>query len=152
MPNCSSNPYEILVSKLYTPKIFQLLQKEWAVVTSLFSEELEHDGPGVKYLVGEFSESKDTWENSYENSDELDVSCSCSLFEIEGILCRHILSILCAITLHIYQNPIYYRDGGGMPVTKILQLKMVLDFFPIMAREGWLDCGHCDSNLMQFFK
>jgi len=41
-------------------KIFQLFQKEWAVVMTLFSEELEHDGPGVKYLVGKFSKSKDT--------------------------------------------------------------------------------------------
>jgi len=64
-------------------------------VMTLFSEELEHNGPGVKYLVGEFSKSKDTWEKvSYENSDELDVSCSCSLFETEGLLCRHVLYIL----------------------------------------------------------
>jgi len=28
VPNCTSNPYEIQVSKLYTPKIFQLFQKE----------------------------------------------------------------------------------------------------------------------------
>ena len=60
VPNCTSNPYEIQVSKLYTPKIFQLFQKEWAVVTTLFSEELKHDGPGTKYLVGDFSESKDS--------------------------------------------------------------------------------------------
>ena len=57
-----------------------------------------------------------------------------------------------AITLHIYQNPIYYRYEGWMPVTKILQLKMALDVFPIKAREELLDCGHCDSNLMQFLK
>jgi len=60
MSNCTSNTYEIQVSKLYTMKIFQLFQKEWAVVMTLFSEELEHDGPGVKYLVGKFSKSKDT--------------------------------------------------------------------------------------------
>ena len=40
VPNCTSNPYEIQVSKLYTPKIFQLFQKEWAVVMTLFLEEL----------------------------------------------------------------------------------------------------------------
>ena len=95
VPNCTSNLYEIQVSKFYTANIFQLFQKEWAVVMTLFSEELEHDGPGAKYLVGDFSESKDTWEKvSYEKSDELDVSCSCSLFETEGILCRHIMCIL----------------------------------------------------------
>ena len=48
---------------------------------------------------------------SYENSDELDVSYSCSLFETEGILCRHILCILWRNHV-IYQNPIYYRDAG----------------------------------------
>jgi len=54
VPNCTSNPYEIQVSKLYTTKFFQLFQKEWALIMTLFSEELEHDGPGAKYLVGEF--------------------------------------------------------------------------------------------------
>ena len=54
---------------------------------TLFSKELEHDGPGVKYLVGNFSESKDGWEKvSYDKREELHVSCSCSLFETEGIL------------------------------------------------------------------
>ena len=67
VPNYTLNPYEIQVSKFYARKIFLLFQKELAVVMTLFSEELEHDGPGAKYLVGEFSESKDTWEKiSYE--------------------------------------------------------------------------------------
>ena len=41
---------------------------------TLFSEELEHDEPEAKYLVGKFSKSKGTWEKvSYENSGELNV-------------------------------------------------------------------------------
>ena len=48
IPNCTSNSYEIQVSKLYTTKIFQLFQKKWAVVMTLFSEKLEHDEPGAK--------------------------------------------------------------------------------------------------------
>ena len=80
--------------------------------------------PGAKYLVGDFSESKDTWEKvSYEKSDELDVSCSCSLFETKGIFVDIFCAFCGAITLHIYQNPIYFRDGGWMLVTKMLQLK-----------------------------
>ena len=58
MPNCTSNPYEIQVSKLYTTKIFQLFQKEWALVMTVFSEELKHDGPGAQYLGGEFQNQK----------------------------------------------------------------------------------------------
>ena len=42
VPNCTSNLYELQVSKLYTTKIFQLFQKEWAVIMTLFSEELEN--------------------------------------------------------------------------------------------------------------
>ena len=49
----------------------------------------------IKISGCDFSESKDSWEKvSYEKPDELDVSCSCSLFETEGIFCRHILCIL----------------------------------------------------------
>ena len=77
MPNCTSNPYEIQVSKFYTRKIFQLFQKEWAIVMTLFLKELENDGSKVNYLVGEFSESKDIWDRvSYENSGELSMPCS----------------------------------------------------------------------------
>ena len=47
-----------------------------------------------------------------------------------------------AIILHIYRNPIYYRDGGWMRVTKMLQLKMALGLFPFKALEGRLYCGH----------
>jgi len=53
-----------------------------------------------------------------------------------------------AITLHIYQNPIYFRDGGWMLVTKMLQLKMALGLFPVKALKGRLDCGHFVPNLM----
>jgi len=104
---------------------------------TLFSEELKHDGLGAKYLVGEFSESKDTWEKvSYENSGELNVSCNCTLFETEGILYRHILCILwCNHITHISES-YNYRNGGWMLVIKILQLKMALDLFPIKTREG----------------
>jgi len=62
---------------------------------TLFLKELEHDGLRANYLVGEFSHSKDTRDKvSYENSGELNVYCSCTLFEMEGILCRHIMYIL----------------------------------------------------------
>jgi len=95
VPNCTSNPYEIQLSKLYTRNIFQLFQKEWTFVMTLFSEELEHDGSRITYLVSDFSESKDIWDKvCYENCGELHVPCSCALLETEGILYRHILCIL----------------------------------------------------------
>ena len=37
---------------------------------------------------------EDNLQVSYDKCEELHVSCSCSLFETEGILCRHILCIL----------------------------------------------------------
>ena len=46
--NCTSNLYEIQVSKLYTPKIFQLFQKEWAVVMTLFSDCLLYTSPSPR--------------------------------------------------------------------------------------------------------
>jgi len=50
VPNCTSNPYEIQVSKSYTRKIFQLFQKEWTVVMTLFSEELEYEGLRITFF------------------------------------------------------------------------------------------------------
>ena len=94
VPNCTSNPYEIQVSKLYTLKFFSCSKKMGSCDDTLFRR-VGAWWTWSQILVGEFSEPKDTWEKvSYENFDELDVSCSCSLFETKGILCRHILCIL----------------------------------------------------------
>jgi len=96
---------------------------------TLFSEELEHDGPGAKYLVGEFLESKYTWEKvSYEKFDELDVYCSCLLFETEGILCKHILYILCRNYVTNIPESYILQRWRLDDVIKTLQLKMVLAF------------------------
>ena len=84
------------------------------------------------------------------------VNLTCLVIAHYSKLMVSFVDIFCAfcgaITLHIYQNPIYYRDRGWMLVIKILQLKMILDLFLIKAHEGRLDCGHCDLNLMQFLK
>ena len=42
------------------PKDFSVVPKRMGSCNDTLSEELEHDGSGVKNLVGEFSESKDT--------------------------------------------------------------------------------------------
>jgi len=62
---------------------------------TMFSEELEHEGSRIIFLVSDFSKSKDKWEKvSYENCGELHVFYNCALFETEEILYRHILCIL----------------------------------------------------------
>jgi len=89
---------------------------------TFFSEEVEHDGPRAKYSVGKFSDSKDTWEKvSYENSGKLNVSCSCDyskqMVSFIDIYVHFVAQSRYTYTRILY---IYYRDGGWMPVIKIL--------------------------------
>ena len=72
---------------------------------------VEHDRTGAKYLVGEFSESNDTWEKvNYENSGE-PTCLIVAYYSKQMVSFVDIFCVFCrAIMLHIYQNPIYYRD------------------------------------------
>ena len=105
----------------YTRKIFQLFQKEWTVVMIFFFEELEHEGSGITYLVGDFFESKEIGTRSV-----MRIVVSFMFFVIVLYLKSRgsFVDIFCAsydtIMLHIYQNLIYYRDGDLMQVTRML--------------------------------
>ncbi|XP_020250195.1 protein FAR1-RELATED SEQUENCE 5-like [Asparagus officinalis] len=97
---CLRHPIEVQVSKLYTREIFKIFQDELTNGLSLFHEEMLKEEPKTIYLVGDFSEEREKWEEvTYDKSRELTVKCSCALFETDGILCSHILHIIWLLQL-----------------------------------------------------
>ena len=72
------------------------------------------------------------------------MSCSCALFETEGILCilwrNHVTHIPEFYILQRWRLDARYKN---------IAIENDIRPFPIKAREGLLDCGHCDPNLIQ---
>ncbi|XP_020249141.1 protein FAR1-RELATED SEQUENCE 5-like [Asparagus officinalis] len=83
-----SNPIEEQVGNTYTRTILKMFQRELGDVMSLHREEVSQEELKVVYLVGKYFEDKENWEEvTYEINSELNVACTCSFWETEGVLC-----------------------------------------------------------------
>ncbi|KAJ1700558.1 hypothetical protein LUZ63_000337 [Rhynchospora breviuscula] len=80
--------------KLYTPKIFELFQREYKLSGSAYIEAID----GNTFLVGMCDiSSKECSGKSRQvvwNRDDQSIACSCKKFERVGILCCHALKVL----------------------------------------------------------
>ncbi|KAK9267982.1 hypothetical protein L1049_010419 [Liquidambar formosana] len=88
-------PYKILLQarNLYTKSIFEEFQAEYFSSIDLITRSPVEDDDGNKmYTVDDDSGNKVWYVKRYKSDDSL--CCSCRLFEMSGILCRHALKIL----------------------------------------------------------
>ena len=77
---------------------------------TMFSEELEHEGSRIIFLVSDFSESNNKWDKvSYENCGELHVFVVVPYLKPRGYFVDIFCASYGAIMLHIFQNLIYYK-------------------------------------------
>ncbi|KAK3206209.1 hypothetical protein Dsin_020255 [Dipteronia sinensis] len=92
--------FEFQLSKLYTNEILRKFGKEVEGMYSCFStRQLSADGPIVTYTVKEQVELNEDRRDSMDfevfyNAPEMEVLCTCGLYNFKGYLCRHALSIL----------------------------------------------------------
>ncbi|TXG74008.1 hypothetical protein EZV62_002587 [Acer yangbiense] len=92
--------FEFQLSKLYTNEILRKFGKEVEGMYSCFStRQLSADGPNVTYTVKEQVELNEDRRDSMDfevlyNASEMEVLCTCGLYNFRGYLCRHALSIL----------------------------------------------------------
>ncbi|KAK2643147.1 hypothetical protein Ddye_024910 [Dipteronia dyeriana] len=92
--------FEFQLSKLYTNEILRKFGKEVEGMYSCFStRQLSEDEPIVTYTVKEQVELNEDRRDSMDfevfyNASEMEVLCSCGLYNFRGYLCRHALSIL----------------------------------------------------------
>ncbi|KAI8544275.1 hypothetical protein RHMOL_Rhmol08G0283200 [Rhododendron molle] len=96
----SSFYFELQLSKLYTNNIFKKFQSEVEGMYSCSStRQISVDGSINTYIVKEHAEVEENRRDTrdYEvmyNPSEGEVLCVCGLFNFQGYLCRHALSIL----------------------------------------------------------
>ncbi|XP_020244988.1 protein FAR1-RELATED SEQUENCE 7-like [Asparagus officinalis] len=90
------HPIEIQAGEMYTRNMFDVFHTEFKGFGTEFCEELRKDGDIVEYKVCKFTD-REKWEVvTYEQSSQIQFCCTCALFETNGVVCRHILSLMMA--------------------------------------------------------
>ncbi|XP_042973094.1 protein FAR1-RELATED SEQUENCE 5-like [Carya illinoinensis] len=97
IPCVSRSPIEKKFQELYTNAKFKEVQQQVIGVLDLETSLLTSDGVLKSYLVEDevrIQEFTKSLTYSVElNVDDCNAKCSCGLFQMRGILCRHILAI-----------------------------------------------------------
>ncbi|XP_042954733.1 protein FAR-RED IMPAIRED RESPONSE 1-like [Carya illinoinensis] len=97
IPCISRSPIEKKFQELYTNAKFKKVQRELQCLIDLAPELLKRDGGVKTYLVEDEVHVEDFTKLVTYSVDFSDVdtaaNCSCGLFQMRGILCRHILMI-----------------------------------------------------------
>ncbi|XP_020238083.1 protein FAR1-RELATED SEQUENCE 5 [Cajanus cajan] len=76
----------------YTPKIFELFQKEYEACLNLVVNHCTESGSLYNYKVSIYEQVRE-YTVTFDSSNET-ISCSCMKFEYVGILCCHALKVL----------------------------------------------------------
>lgn len=101
----TKEPVEEQCRRLYTLTVFKIFQKELLQSYSFLGFKMYEEGATGRYLVRKCG-------NDYEKNivtcgaSGLNMSCSCQMFEFEGVLCRHVLRVF--QILDIKEIPSHY--------------------------------------------
>ncbi|XP_059650396.1 protein FAR1-RELATED SEQUENCE 7-like [Cornus florida] len=88
----TKDPIEDQCRRLYTMTMFKVFQKELLECYSYVGMKINVEGAISRYLVQKCG-SGDERNTVALNASNLNVSCSCKMFEYEGVLCRHALKV-----------------------------------------------------------
>ncbi|KAK0588690.1 hypothetical protein LWI29_004208 [Acer saccharum] len=100
----SPSPFEKQMSKIYTFDILKKFQIEVTGVTGCHPVKENDEDMNMTYRVHDF-EKKEDFAVVFERRNET-VSCLCKLFEYNGFLCRHAMSVL--QSCGVFQIPKHY--------------------------------------------
>ncbi|XP_042983323.1 protein FAR-RED IMPAIRED RESPONSE 1-like [Carya illinoinensis] len=100
VPCISLLPLKKKFQAVYTNSKFKEVQAEIMGIIYSHCVIIKTEGAIITYQVNDQREVEDGIKKStlqaYFNKDECETKCMCGLFEMRGIICRHILSILAA--------------------------------------------------------
>lgn len=88
----TKEPVEEQCRRLYTLAIFKIFQKELLQSYSYLGFKIYEEGVLSRYLVRRCGNDPEKHVVTFSASN-VTVSCSCQMFEYEGVLCRHILRV-----------------------------------------------------------
>lgn len=88
----TKEPVEEQCRRLYTLAIFKVFQKELLQCYSYLGFKIYEEGGLSRYLVRKCGNDMEKHVVTF-NAPNLGISCSCQMFEYEGVLCRHVLRV-----------------------------------------------------------
>lgn len=88
----TKDPIEEQCRRLYTITMFKVFQKELLECYSYVGIKINVEGAISRYLVQKCGNGEERNTVAF-NASNLNISCSCKMFEFEGILCRHALKV-----------------------------------------------------------
>ncbi|KAF7837209.1 protein FAR1-RELATED SEQUENCE 7-like [Senna tora] len=88
----TKEPAEEQCRRLYTLAIFKIFQKELLQSYSYLGFKIYEEGVLSRYLVRRCGNDPEKHVVTFTAAN-INVSCSCQMFEYEGILCRHVLRV-----------------------------------------------------------
>ncbi|KAK4425747.1 protein FAR1-RELATED SEQUENCE 7 [Sesamum alatum] len=88
----TKDPIEEQCRRLYTITMFKVFQKELLECYSYVGIKINVEGAISRYLVQKCGNGDERNTVAF-NASTLNISCSCKMFEFEGVLCRHTLKV-----------------------------------------------------------
>ncbi|GFQ01281.1 protein far1-related sequence 12 [Phtheirospermum japonicum] len=88
----TKDPIEEQCRRLYTITMFKVFQKELLECYSYVGIKINVEGAISRYLVQKCGNGDERNTVAF-NASNLNISCSCKMFEFEGVLCRHALKV-----------------------------------------------------------
>ncbi|KAF8399566.1 hypothetical protein HHK36_015433 [Tetracentron sinense] len=98
-------PIEKQAAEVYTRKMFTVFQEEIFESLVLAVKISGEDGATSIFEVARFDEEHKVYSIAF-NVSEQRASCSCRMFEVEGVLCRHLLAVFKAT--NVFMLPSHY--------------------------------------------
>jgi len=110
------------IQDVYTNAEFKKVREQFGKVISCNKYHLKSEGVISTYEVKEYivvgSHMVEKTFFVYLNEDEFEVKCTCALFELRGILCRHSISVL--VTKKVYSlPPKYFLDRWRKDIKRV---------------------------------
>ncbi|CAI9295625.1 unnamed protein product [Lactuca saligna] len=104
----SLHPIEAKAGQFYTRKMFDIFKKEWIeTITNLTHETLTKTTEESIYKVGQLDVDTKYWRIvTFRSLNQVSVTCSCSMYETNGILCKHSLYVM--KKKHVQELPSHY--------------------------------------------
>ncbi|KAF8364795.1 hypothetical protein HHK36_033228 [Tetracentron sinense] len=123
-------PIEKQAADVYTRKMFTAFQDEIFESLVLAVKRSGEDGVISTYDVARFDEEHKAYSVAF-NFSEQSASCSCKMFESEGILCRHVLAVFKAT--NVFTLPSHYILKRW---TRNAKDEAMLDILPCVETQG----------------
>ncbi|XP_057771200.1 protein FAR1-RELATED SEQUENCE 5-like [Salvia miltiorrhiza] len=86
-----SSPMLQQLSKVYTPSVFDLFQKEFVLFAAAYIKHKQETPSSFEYVIGLINHDRE-WRVTHDPNTKM-LICSCRRFEMVGLICCHIVKV-----------------------------------------------------------